>query len=90
MNASIFSKFFVESGLGWSVMGAMFAVMFGGIGSAKGIRTALGQAAGILSEKPEMFGKMAVLMALPGTQGFYGLIIAIMICRYSGLPLHQS
>ena len=32
-----------------------------------------------------MFGKLIVLMALPGTQGFYGLIVAIMISLRTGL-----
>jgi V/A-type H+-transporting ATPase subunit K len=32
-----------------------------------------------------MFGKLLVLMALPGTQGFYGLIVAIMISLRTGL-----
>jgi len=76
---------FVESGIGLAVIGAMFAVMFGGAGSARGIRIAAGQAAGVLSEKPEMFGKLLVLMALPGTQGFYGFIVAIFMANSTGL-----
>ncbi len=76
---------FLETGLGWAVVGAMLAVMFGGIGSAKGIRTAVTQAAGVLSEKPELFGKLLVLMAMPGTQGFYGFICAITIAMRIGL-----
>ena len=71
--------YFTQSGIGWAVIGGMFAVMFGGAGSARGIRVAAGQAAGVLSEKPELFGKLLVLMALPGTQGFYGFIVAIFI-----------
>jgi V/A-type H+-transporting ATPase subunit K len=43
------------------------------------------QAAGVLSEKPELFGKLLVLMALPGTQGFYGFICAIMIALRTGI-----
>ncbi|NLW51248.1 MAG: permease [Candidatus Brocadiaceae bacterium] len=59
--------------------GAMLAVLGGCVGSARGIRLAAGQSAGVLSEKPELFGQMLVLMALPGTQGFYGFIGAIII-----------
>ena len=77
--------YFLETGLGWAVVGAMLAVMFGGIGSANGIRTAVTQAAGVLSEKPELFGKLLVLMAMPGTQGFYGFICAITIAMRIGL-----
>jgi len=77
--------YFVQSGAGWAVIGAMLAVMFGGWGSAKGIRIAAGQAAGVLSEKPELFGKLFALMVLPGTQGFYGLIVAILMAVQTGL-----
>ena len=83
--AELLSQYFVRSGLGWAVAGAMSAVMLAGVGSARGIRIAASQAAGVLSEKPELFGKLFVLMALPGTQGFYGFICAIMICLRVGL-----
>jgi len=68
------NTYFIQNGVGWAVFGAMLSVMFGCIGSAIGIRIACSQAAGVLSEKPELFGKLLVLMALPGTQGFYGFI----------------
>jgi len=71
--------YFLESGLGWAVLGAMFAVAGGGMGSAQGIRIASGQAAGVMSEKPELFGKLLVLIALPGTQGFYGFVTLFLI-----------
>lgn len=73
------SAYFIHNGVGWAVLGGMAAVMFGCMGSAIGIRTACSQAAGVLSEKPDLFGKLLVLMALPGTQGFYGFICAIFI-----------
>ncbi|HUV38921.1 MAG TPA: V-type ATP synthase subunit K [Planctomycetota bacterium] len=72
--------YFLESGLGLSVLGGMMAVALGGIGSAQGIRIASGQAAGVMSEKPELFGKLVVLIALPGTQGIYGLVTFILMC----------
>ena len=81
----LISVYFLQTGIGWAVTGAMFAVMFACIGSAKGIRLGAGQASGILSEKPELFGKLFVLMALPGTQGFYGMVAAIMIALRTGL-----
>ncbi len=77
--------YFLETGFGWAVAGAMASVMLSGIGSAKGIRIAGSQAGGVLSEQPELFGKLLVLIALPGTQGFYGFICAIMIAMRSGL-----
>jgi V/A-type H+-transporting ATPase subunit K len=78
-------QYFVQTGLGWAVAGAMLCVMMGCCGSAKGIRIAASQAAGVLSEKPELFGRMLILMALPGTQGFYSFIGAIFISLRTGL-----
>ncbi len=76
---------FVNTGLGWAGTGALLVVMFGGMGSARGIRIATAQAAGVLSERPELFGRLLVLMALPGTQGFYGFICAVIIAMKCGL-----
>lgn len=81
--------YFLETGLGWAVLGAMLAVTLGGVGSALGIRVAAAQAAGVLSEKPELFGKLFVMIALPGTQGFYGFICAIIMALRSGLITGQ-
>jgi V/A-type H+-transporting ATPase subunit K len=83
--SDILRQYFLQSGYAWALAGAMAAVMFGGIGSARGIRIAGGQGGGVLSEQPELFGKLLVLIALPGTQGFYGFICAIMIAMRSGL-----
>lgn len=81
----LLGAYFVETGIGWAVMGAMAAVALGCLGSAVGIRIACTQGTGVLSEKPELFGKLLVLMALPGTQGFYGFIVAIFIALQTGL-----
>ncbi len=78
-------RHFLETGVAWATLGAICASVFGGIGSAKGIRIAATQAAGVMSEKPELFGKLLVLLALPGTQGFYGFICAFIIAIRSGL-----
>jgi V/A-type H+-transporting ATPase subunit K len=83
--SELLRQYFVQTGLGWAVTGAILAAMFGCIGSARGIRVAAGQAAGVLAEKPDLFGKMLVLIALPGTQGFYGFIGAIFISLRIGL-----
>lgn len=68
----------------WAILGAISVVVLGGLGSAIGVRISGTQAAGILSEKPELFGKMLVLMALPGTQGFYSFVCAIVIVSRAG------
>ena len=54
-------------------------------GSAKGVGI-VGQAgAGLLSEDPDMFGKVLVLQALPMTQGIYGFITAFMVMLFTGI-----
>jgi len=68
----------------WVAAGAAFVVALGATGSAMGIGRTTAHAGGILSEKPELFGKMLVIMALPGTQGFYSLVIAFVIMQFFG------
>ncbi|MHC4916448.1 MAG: V-type ATP synthase subunit K [Planctomycetota bacterium] len=81
----LISVYFLETGMGWAMIGAAAAMMLGCSGSARGIRVAAGQAAGVMSEKPELFGKLLVLMALPGTQGFYGFIVTVMVVLRCGV-----
>ncbi len=75
----------VEIGRGLAVAGAGLAVGLACAGSGKGIAIASQAATGVLSEKPNLFGKILILVALPGTQGFYGFITAIMLFMRSGL-----
>ena len=62
-----------------AILGAVFAVLLAGWGSAKGIGIAASAGAGVLSETPESFGKVLLLQALPGTQGIYGLLVGFLI-----------
>ena len=78
-------KYFVASGAGWAAIGGAACAMFGGVGSAAGIRVSASQGAGVMSEKPELFGRLLVLIALPGTQGFYAFVTFFMICWKAGL-----
>lgn len=75
----------VELGRGLAVAGAGLAVGLACAGSGRGIGIASQAATGVLSEKPNLFGKILILVALPGTQGFYGFITAIMLFMRSGL-----
>jgi len=62
-----------------AIIGAALAAALAGIGSAIGVQMGGKAAAGVLSEKPELFGKLIILQALPGTQGMYGFIVAILV-----------
>ena len=78
-------KFFLENGgLVLGVLSVVIAVLFSGMGSAKGVGRAGEAAAGVVIEEPEKFGKSLVLQLLPGTQGLYGFVIGILIqtCRW--------
>jgi V/A-type H+-transporting ATPase subunit K len=75
----------IELGRGLAFTGAALAFALGGCGSARGIAIAAQEAAGVLSEKPGLFGRLLVMVALPGTQGFYGFITAFMMAQQTGL-----
>jgi len=75
----------IEIGRGLAFGGAGLAFGLGGCGSAWGISIASHQAGGVLREKPEMFGRMLVFLGLPGTQGFYGFIVAFLMMSQTGL-----
>lgn len=73
-----------ESGLILALIGALIGAILGGVGSSIGILGAGTTSAGVLSEKPNLFGKLLILTALPGSQGVYGLLIALMILMKVG------
>lgn len=75
----------IEMGRGLTFAGAGLAFGLAGCGSAIGIATASHAAAGVLREKPDLFGRMLVMIALPGTQGFYGFIAAILFMSLTGV-----
>ncbi len=68
-----------------ALLGAAAAVIFAGMGSAKGVGIVGEAASGLLSEDPSKFGKALILQALPGTQGIYGLITAFLIIFNMGI-----
>jgi V/A-type H+-transporting ATPase subunit K len=61
------------------------AILLGGIGSAWGVAIAGEAASGVLTEDPEKFGRLLVMVALPGTQGFYGFLGGFYIMMKIGL-----
>ena len=75
----------MNEGLLIAIIGAAAAAVFGGLGSALGVQMAGKAATGVVSEKPELFGKVLILQALPGTQGIYGFLVAILVLVRLGL-----
>lgn len=72
--------FFNENGgQFFALMGVAIAVMFSGMGSARGVGEAGEAAAALTKDQPEKFAQSLVLQLLPGTQGLYGFVIGIMI-----------
>ncbi|KPJ50045.1 permease [candidate division TA06 bacterium DG_26] len=66
-------------GLALAVAGSAAAAFLAGIGSSIGIGISGRAAAGVLSEDPERYGQLFVLVVLPGTQGFYGFLGAFLV-----------
>ena len=66
-------------GLVLAIVGAALAALLSGLGSAKGVGLVGEAAAGLLTEDLSKFTKVLILQILPGTQGLYGFITAIMV-----------
>lgn len=67
------------SGVDWALLGGGIAAILAGIGSAIGITIANATISGIVTEDTEKFGKLLPLAAIPGTQGIYGFIAAVLV-----------
>lgn len=67
------------SGVNWALLGGALAAVLGGIGSAIGITIAASTVSGILSEDDTKFGQLLPIAAMPGTQGIYGFIGAVLV-----------
>lgn len=72
-------------GLALAILGAACAALFAGIGSAKGVGLVGEAAAGVVSVDPNKFSKVLILQLLPGTQGLYGLLTAILMLSRIGI-----
>ena len=67
----------------WATAGAVIAALLAGIGSAIGVGITGQASAGVVSENPDLSGKCLLLQLLPGTQGIYGLLIAVVIALHT-------
>ena len=73
------------SGLFFAILGAALAALLAGAGSARGVGMAGQAAAGVVTDQPDMFGRVLILQLLPGTQGIYGLLIAFVAMNNLGI-----
>ena len=71
-------------GVALAVFGAAIAAC-AGVGSGLGVGIAGEAADGVMAGEGTSFGSTLVLQALPGTQGIYGMVIAIMIMTKIGV-----
>jgi V/A-type H+-transporting ATPase subunit K len=69
----------MDFGLTLALTGLGMAVFLPGIGSSIGINAASKNATGVLTEKPERYGQLFIMVVLPGTQGFYGFLSAFIV-----------
>ena len=65
-------------GLAFAFLGAATATFLSCIGSIMGVSMTGQSGAGLLTEKPELAGKVITLMVLPGSQGLYGMVISLL------------
>lgn len=72
-------------GIVFALVGAACAAIFAGLGSAKGVGLVGEAGAGVLTEDPSKFGKVLILQILPGTQGLYGFLAAILVLLQVGV-----
>lgn len=72
-------------GITLAITGAVLAALFAGIGSARAVGLVGEAAAGVVSVDPSKFSKVLILQLLPGTQGLYGLLIAILLLSRIGV-----
>ncbi len=74
-----------DLGLALAILGAATAALLSGIGSARGVGIVGQAAAGVVSVDPSKFSKVLVLQLLPGTQGLYGLLTAVLLLNRVGI-----
>ncbi len=65
-------------GLMLAYLGAAMATFLSCLGSIIGVSVVGQSGAGLLTEKPELAGKVITLAVLPGSQGLYGMVISFL------------
>lgn len=74
-------QFFIENNGGFifATIGVALAVIFSGMGSARGVGMTGEAASALIKEQPDKFAKSLILQLLPGTQGLYGFVVGFLI-----------
>ena len=75
----------MEYGLFLALIGVATSVIVAGVGSILAVRNVGQASAGLITEDPDKFGKVLLLTALPGSQGIYGFLAAIIIINKIGI-----
>lgn len=75
----------INTGLVLAILGGVLAALLNGIGSAIMVGKVGESAAGVVSQDPSKFSKVLVLQLLPGTQGLYGLLVAMLLFARIGV-----
>lgn len=68
----------------WGMMSAAIAAAVSAIGAAYAVANVGSAAVGALAEKPEMLGRVLILVGLAEGIAIYGLIVAILILNRIG------
>lgn len=63
----------------WGYLAAALATAVGAVGAAYAVGTVGAAAVGALAEKPELFGKVLILVGLAEGIAIYGLIVSVLI-----------
>jgi V/A-type H+-transporting ATPase subunit K len=71
-----------EGAIQWGFLAAAIATGASSIGAGIAVSSVGAAAVGVLAEKPELFGRVLVLVGLAEGIAIYGLIISIMILNY--------
>ena len=70
--------------LRWGYLAAALATIVGSVAAAYAVATIGAAAVGALAEKPELFGRMVILVGLAEGIAIYGLIISVLILNRLG------
>ena len=65
-------------GLGLAFVGAALATGLSCMGSSMGVSITGQAGAGLLTERPDLGGRVITFMVLPGSQGLYGMVISLL------------